>query len=176
MSGPSDQWWTGSPRQIIGGQLAWRHIPGQFVRLGIPGANYSDFVMKADITPLDWTENYSFSFYWRMSTPGEYRIYLDQGFATWTVYFFDYQENAETEMIRVISGNIPHPNPSGENNSLTVVASGSLFAFYVNDAFLGFLEDSRSTQGDMGFTLDDNEGSEYRIAFTNIKVWNLAVR
>jgi len=61
---------------------------------------------------------------------------------------------------------------SGQKNTLTVIAQGSQFDFYVNQKFLANVQDSTYSSGYVGMLVSDATTAA-EVVYTNARIWNL---
>ncbi|MBI5952975.1 MAG: hypothetical protein HY865_15060 [Chloroflexi bacterium] len=133
------------------------------------GSEFSDLILEVDATQVSGPNNNAYGVILRYGLEADafYTFIISgDGYYAFTVDGVNYTdpeflvEWTESSAIR----------QGAQTNRLKVVAVGSSLKYYVNDQFLGEVQDSRFTTGTVGFFTGSVEEGNVRIAFDNLRV------
>jgi serine/threonine protein kinase len=121
----------------------------------LPAGTYpSDYVIEAQIQRLNTSSNYGI--YFRNQPGSEQGVYtfLVHPYNRWDAYIYS---NTNGNQLSLASGKIPVGKIPVEKNSLltlTVVAAGADFTFYINGQFEGSIHNTVYDTGSVGIAVD----------------------
>jgi len=130
---------------------------------------YADFVVEVDASQVSGPNNNAYGLILRygldsdefyafiISGDGYYAFTVDGANRTDPEFLADWAESSAIKQ-----GN--------QTNRLKVVAVGPSMKYYVNDQILGEVQDSRFTQGTVGFFAGSVDDGNVQIAFDNLRV------
>jgi hypothetical protein len=130
---------------------------------------YADFVMEVDATQVSGPNNNAYGIILRYGLEGdEFYAFMISGDGYYA-FTIDGANRTDPEFLAewAESSSIKQGN---QTNRLKVAAVGSSMKYYVNDQMLGEVQDSRFTQGTLGFFAGSVDEGNVQIAFDNLRV------
>ena len=128
---------------------------------------YSDFVMEVDATQVSGPDNNSYGVIFRYGLDAkEFYTFLisGDGFYVFTV---DGAERDEPEFL-VDWTESSAINKGAQTNRIKVAAVGGNMKYYVNDQFLGEVQDTRFSTGIVGFFAGSLDEGGVQVSFDNL--------
>jgi hypothetical protein len=161
------EWVTGSQR-ISGGIYRWEvtESGGAFWR-SIPdlGYRWGDLHLTVEARRTQGAGAYGLVFRY-VDGDNFYECILDE--STEETWVYKLMDDEWVTLGRFEKISAIHP---GETNRLTVLGIGSRFQFFVNDQFVGELDDDTHARGSVGVALDLIEGDTGSFEFDNLELY-----
>jgi hypothetical protein len=161
---------TDVERFVENGQFNMRVLTPLFVAwTKCTQAEYADFIMEVDATQVGGPDNniYGVIFRYRLDAKEFYAFLISgDGFYVFTVDGVD-REEPELLVDWTESAVI---NKGAQTNRIKVVALGGNMKYYVNDQFLGEVQDARFSAGAVGFFAGTLEEGGVQVSFDNLKI------
>jgi hypothetical protein len=175
MSDQTDRQWdelTSSANGTCGFQDGSYHAKmptvGYFQPCFAQNTNFGDFAFQVNMTLIQGNlggiifraDNVNDKYYlFRISPKGMYDLFL-------------YVGNDASQAKVLLQGNTSLMNAAGQANTITLIARGNNFYFYINQKYLDSAHDATYNSGQIGVISDSSEQIT-EAAFSNVKVWML---
>jgi len=130
---------------------------------------YADFILEVDATQVSGPDDNSYGVIFRYGiNAGEFYAFLisGDGFYVFTV---DGAEREDAELL-VDWTQSPVIKQGAQTNHIKIVAVGENMKYYVNDQFLGEVQDARFGAGVVGFFTGTLAQGGVQISFDNLKI------
>ncbi|MBI3243114.1 MAG: PD40 domain-containing protein [Chloroflexi bacterium] len=136
----------------------WRGVPSDV-------SEVSDFYVTAEMQQFSGPENINYGIIFRR-TDGNNFYYFginNAGVSTFALLY----KNEWTSIINWADVSVTQP---GKVNKITISAEGSHFTFYVNDRYIGEVNDDRLSKGRMGFMIEVYQPSTVVFEFDDFEL------
>jgi hypothetical protein len=157
-------------RFVENGQFNMRVLTPLFVAwTKCTQVEYTDFIMEVDATQVSGPDNNTYGIIFRYGLDAkEFYAFLisGDGFYVFTV---DGADRDEPELL-VNWTESSAIKQGAQTNHIKVMAVGGNMKYYVNDQFLGEVQDSRFSTGIVGFFAGTLEEGGVQVSFDNLKI------
>lgn len=164
-------------RTVTNGKYHWQTESSPFSSNQLPaivkGLNVSDFYASADVQRLTGDNPYM-GLVFRLNGQGHYLFTIDDASQTYDLLYNEqrggYPQSSGTLCLLKgcsMSSDLIRP---GESNRLTVIGKGSRFVLFINDKYVGYADNTRSAEGQIGVEMHTAKDNPAVVEFDNFEV------
>jgi len=170
-SDPERGWWIGkddnAEAYYSNGKYHVKVYQNDFGNCSFTGKNYTDAVISVDILHISGSSETKTGITFRDDQDSNGYVF----FITNNGYFYadKYVDNNPSRIIRpsrseqILIGN--------NTNEVTIAMHGGILEFFINDSFIGSVEDNSYANGDIGLCVFPSDVSDAEYAFDNLIIY-----
>lgn len=148
--------------------VQWVNQPDTTINVFHPAlADYSDFVLAADVTFLDGDTGSAYVIFRGVPGDGRYALQI------WPNENVKLVRELENGQDGGLAGGLPRTQPRlGQTDRLQIIARGKQIAILINDEPLWLAEDDTFSRGEIGLQIRTTDGPLH-VAWNNLRIWEI---